>query len=127
MFENKIYIPKEVLENFNTYNCHIIENGNIISFDKNSTCNDSSCVLSSFVIDSSNHYFYQEKDLSLTSDQFNSYISSCNYDNYTNFTSDVFYRNDIDSVLISFIILLLILIYLPYKIISRLFGRWFKL
>ena len=42
-------------------------------------------------------------------------------------TSNVFYRNDIDKILICFIILLIIGFYFPYKIISRMFGRWLKL
>lgn len=41
-------------------------------------------------------------------------------------TSNVFYRNDIDKILICFIILLIICFYFPYKIISRAFGRWLK-
>lgn len=43
------------------------------------------------------------------------------------FTDNVYYRNDIDSILIIFFIILLISIYFPYKILSRLFGRWFKI
>lgn len=40
---------------------------------------------------------------------------------------NVFYRNDIDRILITFIILLIICFYFPYKIIARALGRWFKL
>ena len=42
-------------------------------------------------------------------------------------THNVFYRLDIDKILICFIILMIICFYFPFKIISRLFGRWFKL
>lgn len=41
-------------------------------------------------------------------------------------THNVFYRNDIDKILIIFIIILLVAFYMPYKIISRMFGRWLK-
>lgn len=43
-----------------------------------------------------------------------------------NITDNVFFRNDIDSILITFFIILLICFYFPYRIISRLFGRWLK-
>ena len=42
-------------------------------------------------------------------------------------TQNVFYRNDIDKILLTFIIILIIGFYFPYKIISRMFGRWLKL
>lgn len=42
-------------------------------------------------------------------------------------TSSVYYRNDFDSILVITFILLIICFYFPYKIISRIFGRWFKL
>lgn len=41
-------------------------------------------------------------------------------------TNNVFYRHDIDSILITFLIILLICFYFPYRIISRAFGRWLK-
>lgn len=41
-------------------------------------------------------------------------------------TNNVFYRHDIDSILIIFFIILLICFYFPYRIVSRAFGRWFK-
>lgn len=43
------------------------------------------------------------------------------------FTTNVFYRFDIDSILLTTFILLLICFYFPYRIISRLFGRWLKI
>lgn len=42
------------------------------------------------------------------------------------FTTNVFYRNDIDQIMIVFFILLLVCFYFPYRIIARAFGRWFK-
>ena len=42
-------------------------------------------------------------------------------------TQNVFYRNDIDKIMVVFIIILIICFYFPYKIISRMFGRWLKL
>ena len=43
------------------------------------------------------------------------------------FTTNVFYRNDIDSIMITFFILLIICFWFPYRILSRAFGRWLKI
>lgn len=64
-------------------------------------------------------------------DYIKSEISACNYNsgtwvNSNQFTSDYWYRLDIASVLIIFTIIFLFGIYMPYKILSRLFGRWLK-
>lgn len=41
-------------------------------------------------------------------------------------TTDFYYRNDLSEILVIFFIILLVCIYFPYRIISRLFGRWLK-
>lgn len=41
-------------------------------------------------------------------------------------TNDFYYRNDFDSILFIFVVLCIFIIYIPYKIFSRLFGRWLK-
>lgn len=41
-------------------------------------------------------------------------------------TNDFYYRNDFDSICIIFVVFALFVVYLPYKIISRLFGRWLR-
>lgn len=46
---------------------------------------------------------------------------------YSDSTQSYFYRVDYTNILICITILLLFVIILPYKIISRLFGRWLKL
>lgn len=47
-------------------------------------------------------------------------------DNLNSFTTDVWYRYDISHILIIFLILTIFVVYLPYKIYSRVFGRWLK-
>lgn len=42
-------------------------------------------------------------------------------------TNDVYYRNDFSSILVMTFILLIICFYFPYKMFSRMFGRWLKL
>lgn len=44
-----------------------------------------------------------------------------------NLTDDFYYRNDFDSILVILFIILIICFYFPYKIFSRLFGRWLKI
>lgn len=41
-------------------------------------------------------------------------------------TNEVYYRKDLDSILIIFFITVLIVFFFPFKIFTRLFGRWFK-
>ena len=43
------------------------------------------------------------------------------------FTTNVFYRNDIDGIMVTFFILLIVCFWFPYRMISRAFGRWLKL
>ena len=45
---------------------------------------------------------------------------------YNNLTSDFWYRIDLDKILIIFLILAIFIIFIPYKIIGRWFGRWLK-
>lgn len=42
------------------------------------------------------------------------------------FTTEVYYRNDFDKIIIITFILILLLLYFPYRIVSRCFGRWLK-
>lgn len=44
----------------------------------------------------------------------------------SNITTDYWYRNDFDSILIILFIILILCFYFPYKLISRAFGRWLK-
>ena len=57
---------------------------------------------------------------------------SCNYNpstylSNTTFKSDIWYRYDLSSILIIFLILFIFIFKYPFRIISRLFGRWLKL
>ena len=59
----------------------------------------------------------------------NAYACSTSYShtiNYDSFTSDYWYRLDIDKILVIFMILAILIIFIPYKIIARWFGRWLK-
>ena len=59
----------------------------------------------------------------------NRYACNTNYSvsiPYNNLSSSYWYRKDIDKVMILFLIFFIFIILFPYKIISRLFGRWLK-
>lgn len=58
---------------------------------------------------------------------FTSYTSLPTCLSSTYLTDNVYYRNDIDKILLCFIIIVIFCFYFPYKIISRLFGRWLRL
>ena len=46
--------------------------------------------------------------------------------NADKFTDNYFYRLDFVNIVIIFFIMFLFLIYMPYKIYARMFGRWLK-
>lgn len=58
---------------------------------------------------------------------YSNYATNPQCDTLNTYTDNVFYRNDIDSILVIFIIILIICFYFPYKIISRMFGRWLRI
>lgn len=127
MFEEKIFVPESSKQVFDSYNCHLItDKGVILSFNNNITCLNGFCDVPTFKIYQKNHYLVQYEDITITEKQYNNLVSSCSYSNYTDFTSDVFYRFDLDSILVIFFILLIVLFYFPYRVITRMFGRWFK-
>lgn len=55
-----------------------------------------------------------------------SYTNSVICDNVNTFTDNVFYRYDFDKSLMMFFIFAIVLIYFPFKIFSRAFGRWLR-
>lgn len=74
-----------------------------------------------------NDYYLRENYLkSSGSTTWNQYTTQNCLDN-NQFTTDYWYRPDIWQSLICFYIIALVGIYLPFKIISRIFGRWLKI
>ena len=58
--------------------------------------------------------------------QCNYNANTSNFVSYTNFSDDFYYRVDIANILLIFLILFIFIIRYPYRIISRVFGRWLK-
>lgn len=65
-------------------------------------------------------------------DYIRSQAVSCNYNPTTvvpreTFSSSYWYRIDLSSILLIFLILWIFIFKYPYRIISRMFGRWLKI
>ena len=72
-------------------------------------------------------YYFNSHYMEVNGSQtFSNYSTLPTCINSSNLTNNVMYRNDLDSILLCFFIILLICFYFPYRMISRLFGRWLK-
>lgn len=108
----KIYVPD--LEN---YKCFVVQNEGVIRAYEKVPTNNTSVNYRDYYINSS--YIYKDGEQS--------------FSNYTTLpvcldgsvvTNDIYYRNDIDSILIVFTIMCIFGIYIPLKIFMRLFRRF---
>ena len=70
-------------------------------------------------------YYINSNYLSKTGQEFITEVPVC--ENNNNFTTDYYYRNDLDKILIIFLIIGIVTIVIPLKIVTRAFGRWLKL
>ncbi len=115
---NNIYLP---IDNISNFACYSVFDKDTIRAYYTQPQLDSSSEYVDFYINS--HYL--QKTGTQSWGQWNSSLPTClSTDKITN---DVYYRNDFDSVLIIFLILFIFIIVLPYKIMSRAFGRWLKI
>lgn len=108
---SKIYVPE-----LNSSNCVVVYNHNTLRVYNSVPELNQSVNYTDFYINS--HY------LSKTGSEILSSNVSCLPS--SDLTDSVYYRNDFDSILVIFFILLLICFYFPYRIISRIFGWWLK-
>lgn len=109
-----VYVPE-----YNSNNCAYIYNSDIIRVYDSTPSHNSTISYKDYYIKSS--YIYNEG-----STTFSNYSTLPVCINSNRITTNVMYRNDIDSIMVVFFILLLICFYFPYRIISRMFGRWLK-
>lgn len=108
-----IYIPNTNYECF-----YMVDKDTLRAYDHTPAYNSSSTYTDYFI---NSHY------LTRTGTQSWSSYSTLPVCSQESFTTNVFYRNDFDSILVIFFILLIVCFYFPYKIIARMFGRWLKL
>ena len=111
---SKLYVP--VYENGN---CAYIYNSDIVRVYSSTPRQNSTISYTDYYIKSS----YISNTGNTTFSNY-SILPTCITD--SNITTNVMYRNDIADIMITFFILLLVCFYFPYRIISRLFGRWLK-
>jgi len=112
---SKIYVPK-----FTSNSCVHILNQDIIRVYEETPINDSYINYTD--------YFFNSHYMSVSDSQyFNTTDNIPTCESIDNITNEFYYRNDLFDILGCFIILCLFCIYMPYKIISRAFGRWLKL
>lgn len=100
------------------YACFVVQDSNTIRAYETTPRQNGSSNYTDYYINS--HYIFKNGTQSWSN---MSTLPTCSG---ATFTTNVFYRNDICDILITFFILLLICFYFPYRIISRAFGRWFK-
>lgn len=113
---SKIYLPE-----FNTSNCIItdnLNNGYIRVYEKTPTSNSSISYTDYFI-----EYDYYKR---VGVQNFGNYNYNINCQPIENFTTDFYYRIDLEKSFIIFIIMFFFIVLIPYKICSRVFGRWLK-
>lgn len=113
----KLYVP---VDNISDYACYYILDKDTIRAYRTTPSYNATINYTDFYINS--HYLNKEGQQ--TFQQFST-IPSCVSSN--SLSNNVFYRSDITDILLCTFIILIICFFLPYKIISRLFGRWLKI
>ena len=112
----KIYLPVEVNDN----QCAVVvSDGHIRIYNSRPNGTNQNVTYTDFYI--------RENYLETT--------NSTNWNQYTTqncmatsqFTTDIWYRPDIWQSLLSFFILAIVCLWFPYKIFSRILGRWLKI
>lgn len=110
-----IYIP-----DLDNYKCFVVRSDSIIRAYKQVPQNGKEIEYRDYYYNA--NYLYQDGVQSFSN---YSTLPVC-LDN-SNLSTDYVYRNDYPQILLSFFILSLILIYIPFKIISRMCGRWLRI
>lgn len=110
-----IYVPSD-----NTYNqCYVVQSEGVIrGYDRYPTYNSNYNYRDYYI---RSNYIYRDGN-----GQWGQYSTLPICLSTSDITNDYYYRNDFDSICIIFLIFSIFIIYLPFKIFSRLFGRWFK-
>lgn len=108
----KIYLP-----NYTNNNCIVVRDKDTIRvYDNQPQQNNQYYNYTDYYINS--HYL-----TNTGSQQFNQYSTLPVCRNHNEFTKEVFYRNDFDSILIIFLIMCIFIFLIPTKIFMRLFRR----
>lgn len=110
-----LYVPS-----YTNNNCVVYYSEGVIRvYDTTPTANSSINYREYF---SNSHYDYRDGV-----QQFGNFYTAPTCINHNQLTTNVYYRNDLDSILVCFIIIIIFCFYFPYRLISRMFGRWLKI
>lgn len=115
---DNIYLP---VDNVNDFACYSVYDKDTIRAYKTMPSINGSSNYVDFYINS--HYLESEGTQSWG--QWTNYLPTCI--STSAITTDFYYRTDMPEILTMVIIIAICVIYLPYKIISRLFGRYLQL
>ena len=109
-----MYVPS-----YSNNNCVVLQNSSTIRvYDHVPTQNSTVSYID---------YYINSSYLSnIGSQTFNNYSTIPSCLSSSDITTSVYYRLDFDKILVITFILLIICLYFPYRIISRMFGRWLK-
>ena len=112
----KIFVPQD-----STYNkCYVVQSEGVIRGYAQVPTNNSTINYRDYYIKSD--YIYRDG-----SQTFSQYSTPPTCLLSSEITNDVYYRQDFSNILIIFLILMIFCFYFPYKVISRVFGKWLKL
>ena len=110
----KIYLPDT------SYACYVVQNEGVIRAYEETPRQNSTIDYRDFYIKSD--YIFRDSYQTFSS---YSTLPTCLDSNVI--TNDVYYRLDFPQILLSLFILLILCFYFPYKIISRILGKWGKI
>ena len=111
----KVYVPT-----LNSGNCVVVRDSNVIRvYDSTPSINTT--------INYTDYYYNSHYMQTKGSQSFSNYSTIPVCLSASDVTTDVYYRLDLDNILVCFFIIVIICFYFPFRIISRMFGRWLKL
>lgn len=108
-----MYVPS-----FNSNNCVVLQNSNTIRVYETRPTNNSTINYTDYYITSDYYHNVGQQTFSQYST-----LPTCR----TDITDNFYYRYDFDKIMIIFICILIIIYFMAFKPIIRLFGRWLKL
>ena len=111
----KIYVPENYINKF----CVEFYGHNVLCVYDKKPALDSDSTYTDFYTDMD----YYSKTGYVSWGQWSSSLPVCVPS--SNLVSDVYYRVDFPNILMTIFIFLILLFYFSYRIISRVFGRWF--
>lgn len=110
MIEQKIYVP-----DMTNYKCFVVSNSDTIRAYKSIPTSNSEVVYRDYYINS--HYVF--KDGTQSFGNYSNYLPTCVSE--SDLTTSIYYRNDFDSILMIFFIIVLVSYFIVKKIIRGFF------